>query len=509
MLSFPKTSKKIGGRAENVASHLQAPVGGLNAVSSIMAMPRTDATVLENWIAYPDRLQLRPGVTEHATGSVSTVQALYSYGSPSGTNTLFATNTTGVYDVTSAGAWPAAAIALTNGATVGSIISTGASNYLTIVNGVDSAVQFDGAVWSSIAAFGVVNTNTLSYVETYRQRLFFIVENSLNLFYLAANAVSGAGTTYTFASVFRRGGYLVAIGTWTIDGGTGPDDHLVLVTSQGELAVFVGADPATWTFRGVYYIGRPLGKKPLYKYGGDILFLSENGLFPLSKALLVATIDRSQAISQKINQIFSDAASQFFANSGWEMVALPDIPLLLVNVPGSVNRYQYAMHLQTGAWTVFSGWAPFCFARNGATAYFGTATGVSTIGGVSDYGANIVATMLQAYTSFGLERNKKIEEIRPVLEINADITYTLGVASDFSALKASNVLTSGVGSAALWGVGVWGTALWSASSTVDRSWRSVPDEYSVWKALYLQVSTATASVEYLGNDLLLRRAGSF
>lgn len=489
--------------------HLQAPVGGLNAVSSIMAMPPTDATVLENWVAYPDRLQMRPGASDHRTGAASTVQALYSYGSPSGSDVLFATNNTGVYDVTAAGAWPAAAIALTNGATVGSIISTGASNYLTIVNGTDSAVQYDGTVWTAIAAFGAVNTNTLNYVETYRQRLFFIVENSLSLFYLAANAINGVGTTYTFASVFRRGGYLVALGTWTIDGGTGPDDHLVLVTSQGELAVFVGADPATWTFRGVYYIGRPLGKKPLYKYGGDILYLSEKGLFPLSKALLVATIDRSTAISQKINQIFSDAATAYFSQQGWELIAIPDIPLLVVNVPGTPTRYQYAMHLQTGAWTVFSGWAPYCFARNGGTTYFGTTSGVSVIGGAGDNGANVLATMLQAYTAFGYPRNKKIEEIRPVLEINGDITCNLGVASDFTALKGTNVLTIGVGSAALWGIGVWGTSLWSASSQVDLAWRSLPDQYSVWKALYLQVSTATASVEYLGCDLLVRNAGSF
>lgn len=505
MLVFPP--QKRG--PVNLSTHLQAPVGGLNAVSSVMAMPSTDATVLENWVAYPDRLQLRPGAATHRTGAASIVKALYSYAAPTGGESLFATNDTGVYDVTAAGAWPAAAIALTNGATVGSIISTGASNYLTIVNGTDNAVQFDGAAWSSIAAFGAVNSNTLNYVETYRQRLYFIVENSLSLFYLAANAVNGVGTTYTFASVFRRGGYLVALGTWTIDGGTGPDDHLVLVTSQGEIAVFAGADPATWSFKGVYYIGRPLGKKPLYKYGGDILFLSENGLFPLSKALLVATIDRSRAISQKINQIFADAATRYFSNTGWEMVALPEIPLLLVNVPGTTNRYQYAMHLQTGAWTVFSGWSPYCFARNGGTTYFGTADGVSVVGGVNDYGAGIVATMLQAYTAFGLERNKKIEEIRLVLEINADITYAVGVANDFSAVKRTNILTSGVGSAAVWGVGIWGTALWSASSTVNRSWQAVPDEYSVWKALYLQISTATASVAYLGNDLLLKRAGSF
>jgi hypothetical protein len=499
--------QKFGGRKNLTLQH-PAPVGGLNAVSSIMAMPKTDAVVLENWIPYPDRLEMRPGSAAHVTGSANTIYALYSYAGLTGTDTLFATTNSGVYNVTTAGALGAAAIALTNGKTVGSILSTGASNYLTIVNGVDDAKQFDGATWSSIAAFGGVNTNTLSYVETYRQRLFFIIENSLNVCYLAANAVSGAATTYAFAAIFRRGGYLVALGTWTIDGGNGPDDHIVLCTNQGEVAVFVGSDPASWTLKGVYYIGRPLGKKPLYKYGGDLLYLCENGLFPLSKALLTASIDRTQSVTEKIAQIFSEAAQQYAANDGWEIVAMPDIPMLIVNIPGSTVRYQYVMHLQTGAWTIFSGWNAYCFGRNGATMYFGHATGVATVTGVSDFGANIVATMLQAYSTLKLPRTKKIEEIRPIFDIDGNFSYTLGVAADFQAIQQFSITNVFGGAASLWGSAIWGAGIWTGSS-IERSWRAVPDAYSVWKALYLQVSSNITRVQYLGTDLLVKEGGNF
>jgi hypothetical protein len=509
MLLSSKSLRKAAKR-DNIPFNLPAPVGGINAVSSIMVMPPTDAVVMENWLPYPDRIQMRPGATAHVTGSAATVEALYSYGALNGANTLYATTNSGVYDVTAAGALPAASIALTEGQTVGSILSTGAANYLTIVNGVDSAVQYNGAAWSSIAAFGAVNSNTFIYVETYRQRLFFIVENTLEMHYLAANAIAGAGTAYNTGSLFRRGGYLVALGTWTIDGGAGPDDHLVAVTNQGEVAVFVGSDPATWSLKGVYYIGRPLGKKPLYKYGGDLLFLCENGLFPLSKALLTASIDRTQSITRKITQIFSDAGQRYFSEQGWEMTSMPDLPLLIVNIPGTPIRYQYCMHLTTGSWSIFSGWTPYCFARNGASMYFGTATGVSVIGGSSDYGANITATALQAFSTMGMQRDKKIEEIRPIFEINGNFSYTMGIASDFKAIGDTNVVNSGLGgTAALWGSAVWGTSLWTASTSVERSWRSVPDYYSVWKAFYLQVISNTTTVEYLGCDLLAKAGGSF
>jgi hypothetical protein len=510
-LSDPIASKARVVR--NISLQLPAPVGGLNAIASVMAMPPKDAVVLENWLPYPDRLQMRLGAIDHKTGSGQQIERLYNYTSPTGIESLWATTDTGVYNVTAAGAWPAAAIALTNGTTIGSILSTGASNYLTIVNGTDTAKQYDGTNWTSIATFGATATSNYSYIETYRQRYYLITKNSMTLSYLGPNSISGAVTDYNLGSVFRRGGYLVALGTWTIDGGTGPDDHLVIVTNQGEVAVFTGSDPgslATWVYKGTYFIGRPLGPRPLFKYGGDLLFLCENGLFPLSKALLVATIDRTQSISRKIGQLFNDAGMQFFGNEGWEIMALPDTPLIIVNVPATPVRYQFCMHVGTGAWTIFSGWSALTFARLGGTLYFGAATKVVRVGGGSDFGANITATMLQAYTTLGGSRNKKIEEIRPIFESNGPFSYQLGVAPDFQPLGQTNFVTSGLsGSAAIWGTSVWGAATWTNASFIERQWRSVPDVHSVWKALYIQVSSNTATVQYLGADILANASGAF
>lgn len=497
----------------NRSIHFPPPVGGLNAVSAITSMPKTDAVVMENWLPYPDRLQLREGAADHKTSAGANVDRLHVYSSPTGANTLWATTDSGVFNVTAAGAFPAASIALTDGKTIGSILSTGASNYLTLVNGVDTAKQYDGTTWSSIATFGATATSDYSYIETYRQRYYLIKKNSMTLEYLAINSISGATTTYNLGSVFRMGGKLVALGTWTIDGGTGPDDHLVICTSQGELAVFVGVDPgspATWSYKGTYFIGRPLGPKPFFKYGGDLLYLCENGLYPLSKALLVATIDRTQSISRKIAQIFTDAGRDYFSNEGWEIIAIPDTPLILVNVPGSTQRYQYCMHAQTGAWTIFSGWEAYSFARMGSTVYFGTSSKVAAVGGSSDFGANITGTLLQAYAQLGSSRNSKVEEVRPIFEVNGNFSYTVGFAQDFQEVQQTNSITAALGgAAALWGTAVWGTGVWSSASSIVRGWQSVPDYPSVWKALYLQVATNTAQVAYLGMEALVTDYGSF
>lgn len=486
-------------------------VGGINAVSSPMAMPKTDAVVLENFIAYPDRLALRDGCADWVTGFGAGVDRLWNYASLTGGEKLFATTNGGVFDATSTGVVGAAVAALTNGKTSASILSTGANTYLTIVNGTDTAKQYDGAVWAAIAAFGATATTEYNAIETYRQRYFLIRKNSLYLEYLAANAVAGATTQYNLGSYFRRGGYLVGLATWTIDGGAGPDDHLAICTSMGEIVVFAGADPATWSLRGVYYIARPLGNRCFYKYGGDLLYACEAGVYPLSKALLTASIDRTQSVSQKIQTLYSSAATSGIALDGWQLVAQPDIPLLIANIPTTGQNYQFAMHAQTGAWSTFSGWDANCFARMGNTLYYGTSSKVVKVGGVSDFGTNITGTMLSAWSNVGQLRNKMAKLVRPYFSSDGAFTYTMGMAQNFNILPpaTSQISAPLAGSAAIWGTALWGTGLWTAGTQYQNDWRTVPDLYSQWKALYLQVVTNQVSLDYLGTDARFLLGGDF
>ena len=92
------------------------------------------------------------------------------------------------------------------------------------------------------------------------------------------------------SSVAQLGGYLVAAGTWTIDAGYGVDDNLVFITSNGEVIVYSGTDPSDITkfaLVGVWRIGKPVGKRCLMKYGGDMIILTYNGLYPLDRKSVV------------------------------------------------------------------------------------------------------------------------------------------------------------------------------------------------------------------------------
>lgn len=489
--------------------NLPAPIGGLDGVSALMGMPENRCILLENWFPQPDGLEMRDGYVSHMTGAANPILRLHTYNSPTGAQTLWGTSNSGVFAASSAGAFGSAVVALTDGNTISTTIATGAGTYLFLANGVDTVKQYDGTSWTSIASFGSHASSNFSYVETYRQRLYLVWKNSLQLEYLAPNAISGAGTSYPLGAIFRKGGFIIAIGTWTLDGGTGSDDQLAIVTNKGEVAVFSGNDPATWSPRGVYEIPEPIGAKCLMKYGGDLLVLTEDGIFPLSSVVQSTSIDRRQALSGTIKTLFRAAALSFKNLPGWEIYVDPLKPFLLVNVPATPVRYQFVMNTQTKAWTVFKGWDARCFARLNGETYFGTTTAVKRVNGNSDEGTNITATMLQAYSRFRFSGTKKVELQKPYISNNNGFTYTLGVGYDFADPREKTTINGAAyANVALWGSAIFGEAVFTGQTTISQDWQTVPDDYSLWKAQYLQVVSRLSKIKYFGSDYLLLPGGN-
>jgi hypothetical protein len=502
--------QNLSGRLNGMDFNLPAPVRGLDAVTSLMLLKENTAVLLENWFPDPSALITRPGFYAGTTGFAKAVKRLHTYSALNGGETLFATTDDGVFDASTDGAVGAVKIALTNGSTIATQINTGADSYMLVVNGTDTLKQFNGTTWTSVASFGSLNTNTLSYVELYRQRLFFIQKNSMNLMYLSPNSISGSHTDYPLGAVFRKGGFLVAMATWTIDGGSGTEDNLAIISSKGEVAVYVGNDPATWNLRGVYYIGIPLGAKCLTPYGGDVLALTETGVIPLSSVVQSASIDRVQAFSQRIRPFFNASAQSFSSLPGWEIMVDPLAPQVIINIPAVPLITQAVMHSQTGAWATYTGQNALCWGRKGNELFFGTENAVRRVGGVSDNGANITCTMSQAYSRFRMASDKRVALVRAYLSSTGGFTYNMGVANDFDNPREKTYLNGSAGAtAALWGTALWGEALWSGGDDILQDWQTVPDEYATFKSLYLQVVTNNGRVTYVGADLILLPGGNF
>lgn len=514
MIRRPAFGSEKRGVATGSTKTLPAPTGGWNTRDNEANMPVTKATILDNWFPLAANVVLRPGCLAWGTGLPSAVRSLLPY-SGSGGSKLFAACDAGIYDVTASGAVGAVSKALTNGYLSHTMFTNIAGSFLFAVNGTDDMVRYDGTTWTSInATITGVATANLIFAHTFKRKLWFVQKSSMSAWYLPTNAIAGAAVEFPVGQIFGKGGHLVALGTWTIDGGSGMDDHLVFVSSEGELAVYKGTDPdvaANFELVGVYYLGEPLGRRCLAKFGGDLLYLSQNGLFPLSKALLSTSINYRAALSDEIGPTFAEHSSLYRDLEGWQPFVHPQGSALLVNVPiaAAVRYDQFVMNTVNQAWCRFTNWQATCWAMSGEEAYFGASTTVyKGFSGLSDNGANITAKAKQAYTYLGSSAQQKlVKMVRPLVKTNAQIDLNVAISVDFEASENFTTLTLPPASGAAWDTSRWDLAFWAADLTTRKSWYTVPTKEGYCAAILLQLSSNSAKVIWNATDVLYNRGG--
>lgn len=490
----------------NIPTTVPSCIGGWNARDSLAAMLPTDAVQLDNWIVRTQGVTTRLGASNWSTSGLpaNDVESFLPYTGSAGAK-LFAACGTALYNVTAGGAIGAAVQSgLANARWQSIVFSNSAGQYLIALNGSDSMRQFDGTTWSTVATLGALNTNTLIGLTSYQKRLFFVPNGSLSFWYLGAGAISGTATEFSLGQLCQKGGTLTALGTLTIDAGEGSDDHLVAVTSEGEVIVYKGTDPsnaAAWELVGVYFIGRPLGRRCMAKYGGDLLILTERGLWPMTKALQSATIDKTIALSDKIDQVFADFGRQYFSTYGWEIQIHTNQSFLFVNVPATPKQ-QFVMDLVTRGWSRFLGWSATCFAVYGGELYYGSNGLVAkAYTGQSDFGASIQCVMLTAYNYFNLRgQAKQIELMRPTFASSGPFSYSLALLTDFSRDIPAASLTAAATSAAVWDTSLWDGANWSADNMITKDWVGVANWPFYNAALSITVSTNNVTVQHVATD---------
>ena len=189
------------------------------------------------------------------------IQTLMVYTSASDSE-MFAANAGNIYQVTSTGAVGAAAVSgLTNNKWQFTMMGNAGDQYLYIVNGADAPRHFNGTVWATPTINGVDETTFIN-ISLHKKRLWFTPVNSMSLWYLAVDAIAGDATEFPVSALFKRGGYIMATNSWSVDAGDGMDDMFIIITSEGEIAIYAGTDPAsasTWDLIGIYTMGKPLG----------------------------------------------------------------------------------------------------------------------------------------------------------------------------------------------------------------------------------------------------------
>lgn len=466
------------GRRISSTATIPAPVAGWNARDAIAVMSEEDAVIMENFFPLTNDVMLRKGFSDHVTGITGTVETLMAYNAGA-TSKLLAIAGTSVYDVTSAGAVGAATLSgLTNARWQHCNFTTAGGSFLVMCNGTDTIRNWDGATWTAPVITNLTSANAI-HVCVHMNRLWFTEKNTLKVWYLPTSSIAGAAAALDFSALATRGGYLMACGSWTIDSGSGMDDHFVAITSEGEVFIYQGSDPSsstTWSLVGRYYIGSPVGRRCLMKYASDLLVICQDGLVPLSKALMSSRVNTKSSLTDRIQYAMSDAVSLYGANYGWQTTIFSTQNMLLLNVPvSSTEAQQFVMNTITGAWAKFTGWDAACWELLDNEIYFGTSAKVCKAWDTTDdNGNNIDASALQAFSSFGSSNIKWFKEARPIfLTDSTSLAILLGVNVDYDQSDPTWTPTFSAVTTAIWDSSVWDNAAWGGNLSIKRDWQTV------------------------------------
>lgn len=495
-----------------------APVGGWNARDAVAAMHKHDAVILENFWPGTNSVILRKGYADHATGLPDQVETLMVYNGGA-TSTLFAASGTAIYDATSAGAIGAAVKSSMTNARFQYVNFTtaGGAIYLLAVNGADKLLSWNGTAWhlDGDGTHDITNfdTATATNITVFKNRIWLIGTNSLKAWYLQGSAVAGAATALDMSSLCQKGGYLVAAMTWTLDAGYGIDDHLVFITSEGEVLVWRLTDPSTPSgiaLAGVFTMGAPIGRRCWIKYGGDLLIITNEGVVALAKRLPAVGGSPAATITDKIKLAVAYAVDSSGTNFGWQLIQFPDENQLYLNVPieEGDNQQQYVQNNITGAWCNFTGWEANCWELFNDQLYFGGDMVVARAWfGTDDNGSNIQGRALQSFQAYGGARQKQCKMIRYHLRTDGtpELYGNVNVDYDFSDNAAP--LSTSPPVYGLWDVGLWDTALWGSGMVASAEWQGATGIGYTF-APFLKIATDGIRLEWMATDMVFEPGGT-
>ena len=495
--SFDTSAMRRQNSSERVGSYtFEAPVAGLVLNQNLARQQPNSCVTLENWFPEERSLRLRGGREKVATiGSDAVSRLMTYYGSSSSLDRLFAASETAIYNISSfdSSTAPTADITgLTSGAWSYVQQTTSGGAYLVAVNGADTARVYDGSSWSTSTISGV-STALFAHVFKFKGRLFFIESGSLQVHYLAADAISGnigtdSGTgTLELGGVFQNGGALLTGGAWSVDAGDGPDDRAVFVSDKGEVAIYSGSDPSSasdWSLVGVYQITRPLGPNAIMRAGGDFMISTHDGLVAMSQVIQKDAAALSlAAVSRPITPLWEEEVQNSVPTLPWEILKLPRENMMLVSLPHtSANRCLVA-NLHTGAWTTYTNWDTRCVAEFQTFGYFGSADGsVFRIeSGGQDDDTPYTGRACFAWSALRSDaRHSQIKQMRATFQASSPMEPRISIAVDYNEeFPSPPSALADEATAALWDSGLWDLSQWDvasgaigSSTQVSTRWRS-------------------------------------
>ncbi len=474
------------------------PVVGMDGNSPLAAMPSGTAVYLYNLVPSEYGARTREGWSVWAQNLAgSAVKSLIPYTGQIGDfsqSRLFAVTAFGIYDVSTQGADnPIAVVTFgtqTDAAGFTSYISftdPSGNQSLQVADSQNGWYDYNPATstWTKLTTevTGATPAN-VAFLCSHKNRIWAVERDSSDAWYLPPGAKVGAATRFQFGAKFTKGGYLVGLYTWTIDGGAGVDDYLVAVSSSGDVLAYQGTDPAqasTWNLAGSWFIGKtPIGRRVAIESGGDLLLLSVYGVTSLQN--LLAGFEPS-----KIERNISGKVARFIRNDMitkkddpyWEIKLLSEEGVVMINTPKSLNAQtiQYVLNLnrlfeqQGGGWGMWRSVPGITFEPYNGDAYFGTADGkvCRMRGSLDDIDINgaggipVEFSILTRFSGHGAQAiYKQAQFLRPQFVAGNQVTVSCKAVYDYALEEPpADPFVPALQGTAQWDVSKWDQAVWS------------------------------------------------
>ena len=486
---------------QGVSLTIPAPVGGWNARDPLDGMSELDAVSLVNFFPEQRRIELRKGYRSHSTGMGSVaVESLFEFNNQSGTRQLIACGNGNIYNATTSGA---AATSLASGFSEDRWQAINFRARLVLVNGTDQPKQWDGASLTDATYTGIGTDNNLIDITHYRNRLYFVEKNTASVWYTSSpDVITGALTEFPLQSLLRHGGQIQAITGWSTAAGASINEYFVAVSTNGEVLVYSGPNPAdaSWTLVARAKFPPPVGRRCLLNYGKDCYIITTSGIISLGAALYgPQSAGDYETLTDKIQTAFNEAARDLSGNFGWQAINYPRGHYLLVNVPlveGS-QAEQYVMNTESGSWCKFKGMKAVCWCVFGDELYFGGPSGVvyKADTGKNDNGMKIAASIEHSFNYFGdRQQNKLFSLARPLIQATStSFDVMIDVNTDFELRNITNTVSIDGDDGTPWG-SPWGSP-WSGSEKRLNNWYAV--------AGFGRCASLVLKGEYSGMDIAL------
>jgi hypothetical protein len=495
-----------------------SPVGGLNGRDAKSDMAETDAYQMDNVWPGTTSCKVRPGCEIHQDPVGAPVSSLEVYASAAG-NALLAFAKPNIYEATIKDTVTSLKADLNSDEIVASMMSTAADNaqWLIITTGADTPMSYNGTAIADLALTGNIDPLiNINYVANYKLRLYFATEGRLGFYYLPPGQIQGALEWFDLGQVSIGGGYLQAIGTYSMDAGDGPDDYIVFVTSRGECLMFNGLDPGdatAWDIVGRFRAAEPIGRKCISYYAGDLLILTNEGVQQFSQIKQLGdTRYEAVNLASKMGDILTDM-NIHRETYGWCMCLWPASGRLFVNAPQTASRTgaysTFAMNTTTNAWarSISDEWNPQCMVKMGQDVYFGRFDGsIRKIGGTYDNLKAIKFTVKQAYNYMNTPAHKHFKWAQFLVRSEAPVILASRLSVDYQETiptAAPNPIGSGGG--AEWDLAFWDEDNWGYGPFTQR-WIAPYGNYGVAASHWLTGDIAGASLEWFSTEHVFEKA---